>query len=146
MKPTPNYDTIMQNQGLILDEHERVAERLSHIEASIETYLSNPKHIKKPDSLAKWSKRNAGVNADIERALDDLGQAEGHLMTLSANFGRWLDSKNPVNGRPDEDIKFVDYVHILKRQEEARLLLQNAEWLVDQPEFVAFFTHIEDSI
>lgn len=146
MKSAPQYAIVIQNLIALDELHNEVTNRLSHIEASVETYLENPKHITKPDTLGKWSKRNAGPLADIERALDDIGQAEGHLTTLSANLDRWLDTKSPVDGVPSEDIKFVDYVHVMKRLEEARLLLQNAEWLVDQPEFVTFITHIEDSI
>ena len=146
MKSAPQYAIVIQNLIALDELHNEVTNRLSHIEASVETYLENPKHITKPDTLGKWSKRNAGPLADIERALDDIGQAEGHLTTLSGNLDRWLDTKSPVDGVPNEDIKFVDYVHVMKRLEEARLLLQNAEWLVDQPEFVTFITHIEDSI
>lgn len=146
MKPAPQYAIVILNLTSLGELHSEVTDRLSHIEASVETFLENPKHIKKPDTLGKWSKRNAGPLSDIERALDDIGQAEGHMTTLSANLDRWLETKSPVNGVPSEDIKFVDYHHIMLRLEEVRLLLQNAEWLVDQPEFVKFFTHIEDSI
>lgn len=146
MKPAPQYDIVTKNLIALDELHNEVTNRLSHIEVSVETYLENPEHIKKPDSLGKWSKRNAGPLADIERALDDIGQAEGHVTTLSANLDRWLDTKSPVNGVPNEDIKFVDYHHIMLRLEEARLLLQNAEWLVEQTEFVTFITHIEDNI
>lgn len=146
MKPAPQYTEVIQNISQLDDLHNEVTNRLSHIEVSIETYLENPAHIKKPDSLAKWSKRNEGPLSDIERALDDIGQAEGHITTLKANIDRWADTKFFKDGVPNEDIKFVDYVHINKRLEEVRELLQNAMWLTDQPEFVAFFTHIEDSI
>jgi hypothetical protein len=146
MKSAPQYAIVLQNLQSLDELHNEVTNRLSHIEASVETYLENPKHITKPDTLGKWSKRNAGPLSDIERALDDIGQAEGHLTTLSANLDRWLDTKSPVDGVPSEDIKFVDYVHVMKRLEEARLLLQNAEWLIEQTEFVTFITHIEDSI
>ena len=146
MKSAPQYAIVLKNLQSLDELHNEVSNRLSEIELSVETYLENPKHIKKPDTLGKWSKRNAGPLSDIERALDDIGQAEGHMTTLSANLDRWLDTKSPVNGVPNEDIKFVDYHHIMLRLEEVRLNLQNAEWLIEQKEFVTFITHIEDSI
>lgn len=146
MKSAPQYAIVLKNLQSLDELHNEVTSRLSEIEVSVETYLENPEHIKKPDTLGKWSKRNAGPLADIERALDDIGQAEGHMTTLSANLDRWLDTKSPVNGVPNEDIKFVDYHHIMLRLEEVRLNLQNAEWLVSQPEFITFITHIEDNI
>lgn len=135
---------------LNLTQHEEklseLSEKIEGHNASIEVYLENPAHIKKPDTLGKWSKRNEGPLSDIERALDDLGQAEGHLTELSVNLVRWSNTKSPVNGIPCEDIKFVDFHAINKRLEEVRLLMANAEWLMEQEEFVTFITHIEESI